>query len=409
MRCAIVDDRADDRERLASAVEAYCASRAFDGVCERFASAEAFVAGYRASRFDVVFLDGYLDDGEPSGMMSGMMSDGASSDPASDGGLDGMASDDGPSGPASDVPAFDRPSGDAVTGLTVARWLRAHGYAGPIVFVTVSADFAVAGYGVDAAAYLLKPFSRSDVDAVLDKLLHAPRMFPPSAVASASVSESFATATSSASPSPADWPANPARSIRSARSVPFPEPSARHARANVVEFDIGLRAASAIREVPPARAGSYGGLYVVADGPSGEAMLRVDMDRLAFCRADRHHVVFHDVRDPAASALTVRMGFAQVEDALAKWPRFLTCARGYIVNLDAVAGMDGDAFLLSGGTRVPVSRRRAAEAKARYADHVFTAMRGDDPASPFTASSMPDLMPSASDVSTASSAIGSQA
>ena len=349
MRCAIVDDRADHRERLAAAVEAYCVSRALDGVCEGFASARAFVRGYRAGRFDVVFLDGYLDDGaSPESAPDDASSDGSSSIPALD-----VASDGAVPVPASDGERSARPS-EPATGLTVARWLRAHGYAGPIAFVTVSPDFAVAGYGVDATAYLLKPFSQSDVDAVLDKLLQAPR------------------------------------------TLRFPQSSLYHARANVVEFDIGQRAANAIREMPPALAASYGGLYVVADGPSGEAMLRVDMDRLAFCRADRHHVVFHDAYHPAAPALTVRMGFSQVEESLSRWPRFLTCARGYIVNLDAVVGMDGDAFLLSGGARVPVSRRRAAEAKARYADHVFTAMRGDDPASSDAFSRSASSAPSAS-------------
>lgn len=285
MRFAVVDDEDDHRSRLLRAVERYCIDRGIESVGEQFATVESFRAAYAADRFDVVFLDCYFE-------------------------TDGTHA-----------------SAPPPTGMDAARWLRAHGYDNPIIFSTYSTDFAVEGYRVDAAAYMVKPYGQNDVNAALDKVLRA---------------------------------GSPSR-----RTVP----------AHIVELPIGARTAASFLDRPHADAEPYGSFYVVVEGLDGNALLRFDADRLAYCRADRHYVEVYDAHAPATAAFTLRMGLSSVEARLLRMPQFFACARGYIVNLDQVCGMDGESFMLADDVRVPISRRRLAQARARYSDRVFHSMR----------------------------------
>lgn len=52
-------------------------------------------------------------------------------------------------------------------GMEVARQLRQEGCDTPLVFVTVTADFAPKGYEVDAFRYLLKPINRAELETTL--------------------------------------------------------------------------------------------------------------------------------------------------------------------------------------------------------------------------------------------------
>ncbi len=60
---------------------------------------------------------------------------------------------------------------DDMLGIQVARRLRELDYRGPLVFISSTDAYAVAGYEVAAAAYLLKPYDYETVAAVLDKFL----------------------------------------------------------------------------------------------------------------------------------------------------------------------------------------------------------------------------------------------
>ncbi len=57
-----------------------------------------------------------------------------------------------------------------IDGLETARRYRANGGRGQVVFVTVEADFAVEGYEVEAAAFLVKPAREDRLRQVLDRL-----------------------------------------------------------------------------------------------------------------------------------------------------------------------------------------------------------------------------------------------
>jgi len=117
LRIAIVEDRPEDQERLRGLLAAEARERGWTCAAEAYASGEAFLAS--AGTFDIVFLDVVL------------------------GGIDG---------------------------LETARRFRDGGGRAQVVFVTVEADYAVEGYEVEAAAFLVKPAGRERLHRVLDRL-----------------------------------------------------------------------------------------------------------------------------------------------------------------------------------------------------------------------------------------------
>ncbi len=112
MRIAIVDDNADDRRWLARRVERLLARRSMEGAAHLFESGESFLAAARQERFELAFLDIYMD------------------------GLDGVST-------AKELRAFDR---DCV-----------------LVFSTSSRDHALEGFQVRAAQYLVKPYGAEEL------------------------------------------------------------------------------------------------------------------------------------------------------------------------------------------------------------------------------------------------------
>jgi len=117
MRIAIVEDRREDLERLAALLAEDARGRGWAYTLEAFASGEAFLAA--AGPFDLVFLDVVME---------------------------------------------------GVDGLEAARRYRARGGRALVVFVTVEADFAIEGYEVDAAAFLVKPAKAEQLHRTLDRL-----------------------------------------------------------------------------------------------------------------------------------------------------------------------------------------------------------------------------------------------
>ncbi len=117
MRIAIVEDRADDAENLSGLFSEEARERGWAYRIETYSSGEAFLKA--SGDFDLVFLDVLM------------------------GGIDG---------------------------LETARRFRDKGGRALVVFVTVEADFAVEGYEVEAAAFLVKPAQKDRLHRVLNRL-----------------------------------------------------------------------------------------------------------------------------------------------------------------------------------------------------------------------------------------------
>ncbi len=117
MRIAILEDRPEDQERLSNLLAEDARRRGWTYTVEAYASGEAFLAA--AQKFDIVFLDVVMD---------------------------------------------------GIDGLETARRYRTRGGSALVVFVTVEADFAVEGYEVEAAAFLVKPAKAEQFHRTLDRL-----------------------------------------------------------------------------------------------------------------------------------------------------------------------------------------------------------------------------------------------
>jgi len=117
MKIAIVEDRPEDQERLSALLAEDARGRGWTYTAETYPSGEAFLAA--AGKFDIVFLDVMMD---------------------------------------------------GIDGLETARRFRARDRDALVVFVTVEADFAIEGYEVDAAAFLVKPMKAELFHRALDRL-----------------------------------------------------------------------------------------------------------------------------------------------------------------------------------------------------------------------------------------------
>jgi len=117
LRIAIVEDNAEDQETLCGLMSKEARKRGWAYLAEIYPSGEAFLSA--AGEFDVVFLDVMMD------------------------GIDGMQT---------------------------ARKYRDKGGSALVVFVTVESDFAVEGYDVEAAAFLVKPVRPERFRYVIDRL-----------------------------------------------------------------------------------------------------------------------------------------------------------------------------------------------------------------------------------------------
>jgi DNA-binding LytR/AlgR family response regulator len=103
------------------------------------------------------------------------------------------------------------------------------------------------------------------------------------------------------------------------------------------------------------------------DGP-----VLVDPSLIVWCRSRGHYIEIHLAQGHVAR---VRMTLTELTDLLGTDGRFYSSARGYLVNLDEVAEVDGLDFSLCCGGSVPISQGKHSEARAAWARRVFARMR----------------------------------
>ncbi len=120
LQIAIVDDLEQDRSRLLGLVQSCLGRRQLEAEVSTFADAKAFFKEYTSGKYDIVFLDMYMN---------------------------------GPDG------------------LRVAQQMREQGDACQLIFVTSSDAFAVRSYEVEASHYLLKPVEQAAVEQAMCRCL----------------------------------------------------------------------------------------------------------------------------------------------------------------------------------------------------------------------------------------------
>lgn len=126
--------------------------------------------------------------------------------------------------------------------------------------------------------------------------------------------------------------------------------------------------------------------------PQLSAMLdRLDLDKLERLRTlrlpDGTAVLLRDIlyADCAGHRVTLhcksggdhalRLTFAQTEALLCTYPYLVSPGKGLIVNFHQIAAQTPDTFVLTDGTHIPISRRRAKEVLEAYSDFRFEQLR----------------------------------
>ena len=76
------------------------------------------------------------------------------------------------------------------------------------------------------------------------------------------------------------------------------------------------------------------------------------------------------------ASLPAGRNFTAVAEPLLKDERFLLCNKGILVNMDFVAGLQENDFVLVTGQRLPSSSRRRAKLATRYHSYIFGSLEG---------------------------------
>lgn len=122
MRIALCDDDETSLNTLETLVDAFCREQMLAAEIDRFGSGEEFLrAGKTGDPFDIIFMDIYLNPGEPTGM-------------------------------------------SVIRSLGISRGTQ-------VVFVTTSRDHALEAYGLNAVHYLTKPATREAVAEAMRRCL----------------------------------------------------------------------------------------------------------------------------------------------------------------------------------------------------------------------------------------------
>ncbi len=144
MNIAIVDDQKSDRLWIADKVAVYMKRNNLDVTIAEYENAEALLEDFSPGRFDVLFMDIYMDK---------------------------------------------------ISGMDAAVWIRRQDFDCKLIFITASDEYLRQGYCVNACHYLIKPVSDKDFEQAMNFCRLIPRYAVPSLyVVSNGISIHFNTA-----------------------------------------------------------------------------------------------------------------------------------------------------------------------------------------------------------------------
>lgn len=178
--------------------------------------------------------------------------------------------------------------GGDVTGVDLARAVRSLDRGVSLVFVTSSTDYAIEGYEVGAAGYVLKPVNVDRLRSALERALPSPELEQP---------------------------------------------------------------------------------ILLGEGPRRTPVLPNDV---VWVRSDGHYL---EVRLRRGETLKIRGSHTRTVEALTAYRRFFVPIRGYIINFVHVSEFLETEFVMSDGTRIPVSRANRTAARDAYASYMFRILR----------------------------------
>lgn len=234
MEIAIIDDVEHDRLRMEQLILGWGQTRKDGPELSLFDSGEAFLEDHQPGRYAIVLLDLYM------------------------GGINGMET---------------------------AREVRRRGDDCQIVFVTSSDAYALQGYEVDAANYLLKPVEASSLEQALQHCL--------------------------------------------------------------------------------SRMGSKKASITVT---SNRSSIAIPLDRILWIGAQRNALLFHTDGGPIKSYMTLE----HLSEMLEGYRQFLLCCKGILVNMDRIASVEEDDFIMDNGEHVQIRKRGSSQVKRDYLHYIFS-------------------------------------
>ncbi|MDR1664373.1 MAG: LytTR family DNA-binding domain-containing protein [Clostridiales bacterium] len=104
---------------------------------------------------------------------------------------------------------------------------------------------------------------------------------------------------------------------------------------------------------------------------SGGNKLPVPVAGIQYAEVYNHETLLH----LSGGTLAAGVSLSALEDMLGGDP-FLRCYRSYIVNMDYVERIEGDAFVMKNGDRVLIARDGRKGVQSRYLAYVFSRMEG---------------------------------
>ncbi len=103
--------------------------------------------------------------------------------------------------------------------------------------------------------------------------------------------------------------------------------------------------------------------------PDGQMILLRD---IIYIDVDSHRLTIHSKK---AGDYVTRLPFGEMEKLLEGYPYFYSPSRGVVVNFYEVSDQKEDVFVMSDGTWLPISRRKAKETLEKYSAFCFQLIR----------------------------------
>lgn len=92
----------------------------------------------------------------------------------------------------------------------------------------------------------------------------------------------------------------------------------------------------------------------------------VPLHKLLYVEHDRHVCIYHMVTGEIIRGKTIRVSFPQAMEGLLSDNHFLMPHQSFVLNMEHVFRMNTTEFIMVDHTIIPISRRRATQAKAKY-------------------------------------------
>lgn len=102
-------------------------------------------------------------------------------------------------------------------------------------------------------------------------------------------------------------------------------------------------------------------------------LIKIPIRDILYTDYDNHYIQIHT----SERVVRTYASFAEFAPQLLDYPQFLNCYRNCIVNMDKVASLIENDFVLENGERVPITRDKRTELKQLFADYAFHKLNGD--------------------------------